>query len=146
MGMILFQLHEIEFSSPIEADANRAQDGLALRDEYWNLVMDQADPQGPLYPFFQRQASCLEVIIGLCIRMDFIKQKSIGEYFKALVLNLDLQTVDVDHNERTIKKWLVRDIKPNGEGGLFPMNWNQEDQRGLELWYQMQQYLAERKR
>jgi hypothetical protein len=78
--------------------------------------------------------------------MDFIKQKSIGEYFKALVLNLDLQTVDVDHNERTIKKWLVRDIKPNGEGGLFPMNWNQEDQRGLELWYQMQQYLAERKR
>lgn len=145
LGMILFQLHEIVFTSPIEGDANRVQDGLALRNEYWNQVMDAADPVGPLYPFFERQASCLEVLIALCIRMEFIREGSIGRYFTPLVMhNLKLHPTDGDYNDRVICKWLNRDIKPNGEGGIYPMKFNQADQTNLELWYQMQQYMAER--
>jgi hypothetical protein len=32
----------------------------------------------------------------------------------------------------------------SGDGGLFPLDYPEEDQRGIEIWYQMSAYLAER--
>jgi hypothetical protein len=38
-----------------------------------------------------------------------------------------------------------RTYSPDGRGGFFPLNQPQEDQRKIEIWYQMNKYVIEMK-
>ena len=42
-----------------------------------------------------------------------------------------------------IRRILNREYHPDGDGGLFPLMNPREDQRGVEIWYQMSAYLLE---
>ena len=44
-----------------------------------------------------------------------------------------------------VDRVIWRQYDPNGHGGLFPMTNPHEDQRKVELWYQVNSYLLERR-
>lgn len=149
-------LHRIEFYALVAHDENRASDGLELREEYLREI------NYPKYVDICGECSVFEMMIGLARRMDFetgdpydfddsIDRTSF--WFWEMIDNLGLIAFDDDsyveydgmnNVENIIEKFLERRYGWNGEGGLFPLNYCREDQREVEIWYQMNQYLNER--
>lgn len=157
---LLGQLWKIEFVWFVPNDDNRIADGLKLRDIYFDYddtILEY--PDGPI--------SVLEVIIGLAIRMDDLLVKPgedsrVGSRFFELINNLgllkysdnryrDLITTnldqiknDISEIERIINVFVDRKYDRNGHGGLFPLNDTPYDQRNIELWYQLNEYVCEK--
>lgn len=143
----------------ISRDANRAVDGIKLRDEYFVELReagysDYCDPS---------LASCgcsiLEMIIGISKRMNDELMMGDGEdktaqYFWEIIKNLGLEELDdekfAENNAAvTFKIGLIcgklcnRSYKSDGtDGGMFPMPGNTKiNQKKTEIWYQMQEYI-----
>ena len=147
-------LHSVSFISLVPHDENRAMDGLTLRDEYLEQV------NYPKYIGFDDDCSVLEMLIGLARRMNFetdspkfdANEDSTTSWFWLLIDNLGLSGYDDEHYvelngmkkvPRIIENWLERNYRSDGYGGLFPLNHTSEDQRNVEIWYQMNAYLRE---
>ena len=148
---LLERLHTIEFRYLISRDQNRAQDGVDLRHRFamtngylkeYDQVMDALD--GP--------CSVLEMMLGLAIRCEenIADDPRIGnrtaEWFWGMVVSLGLgPMLDSEYDKRyvddTIERFLNRDYKPNGDGGLFTISHCERDLRKAEIWDQMNWYL-----
>jgi len=147
--MMLDLLWAKEFYSIVKNDDNRAEDGIALRLES-NIIND-----GILGP-----ARCLEVLISLARRCELILYSSDAamdykDIFWEFIRNLDLEKYNYTYwcsrgsqadfeIDEILTRWLDRKYKANGEGGIFPLKRPREDQRKIELWYQMHAYLIEK--
>lgn len=142
-GALLRALSSKDFYSLIPLDDNRALDGLAYRHEYKDLTGNE--PPGG-------NCSVLEVMIGLAERMSYIlydpdidNDDQIHIWFWEIFNNLKLDPFDnLLENMDKINFWLDRKYTEDGCGGLFPLQNTIEDQRDIELWYQMQAYLNEK--
>lgn len=145
--LLLEQLINTEFRYSHPYDANRVEDGRELRYEF---AMDNGfDPS-----IFDGEVSVLEVLVGLCRRMSFDTDEGVDVWFWTLMENLDLRQfsdeiyedyVDApDLVQERVDVFLDRAYSPDGTGGLFPLHEPDEDQRQVELWYQMSAYLLER--
>lgn len=146
-GYLLLHLHAIEFYSPIERDRNRAMDGKELRGGF-----------GPSFCLSNEPCTVLEMLIGVAVRMadqlvDSPMERSVGECFWILIGNLGLirynnsaymNAINSGIIDRKIQKFLDRRYNRDGLGGLFPLDDPPEDQREVEIWYQMSQYLVEK--
>lgn len=150
-------LHEKEFYSPIEMDNNRAEDGKILRS-YWLQQMQEA---GYEYPEDSLDGCCsvLEMMVGLCYRItnDILWDPSnpSGDveacWFYIMIRNLGLDgctddAITVENREKinyAVQTALDRMYDFNGAGGFFPLKNSRKDQRKVELWYQLNQYMAE---
>ena len=142
---LLSKLHRIEFRYSAMMDRNRDMDGREWRNRYG----------GELPPAFRkRPASVLEVLLGLADRMAFEldDEESLAPYFWEMIDNLGLDCTDYDYKiDKTINRWMSRQYDSHGRGGIFPLESVPEfygsnefpNQNRLELWYQMQLYLAE---
>lgn len=148
----LADLHGIPFYWLIEKDANRASDGVRLRDYYMNemhLYTDEEDTA---------PCSLLEMLIALAERMNFnlptsenlIRTSEI--FWDVFIRNLRLEVYGEqdrylerkrNHNGHIIRIFLDRHYMPDGKGGLFPLNKPRKDQTNVEIWYQMMAYLDE---
>lgn len=145
---LFMALYNTEFIWVHPMDRNRAFEGQDLRAEYSNETVSKI-PIGISVP-----ANVLEVIIAITKRMNFIcssfdedKTKII---FWRLIANLGLAEMS-DPNyirfggdgrvEAILTNWMERRYEPDGRGGLFPLAEPRENQREVELWYQMNQYL-----
>lgn len=129
-------------------------DGLDLREEFLDT-----------YPNIYRSStwmaldcSMLEMMVALARRADFhafngtieggpggwfrkfLENLKISQYVDARINNRDLEVVDA-----ILKVVNERTYKPNGRGGLFPLRRPREDQRNVEIWYQLNAYLLENK-
>jgi hypothetical protein len=56
----------------------------------------------------------------------------------------DRDGVDEAHVTETLDRVIYRNYESNGHGGFFPLEDPDEDQRRVELWYQLNAYLNER--
>lgn len=148
--ILLTRLHSIEFTWTVPNDGNRVADGEKLREIFvnknelgfyeWSLLS-------------QRPCSVLEVMVAISESItEFDEFKSAAEWFWILIENLGLQEFTDDNYYAAGGMIFVKDIVNNmirrnytyeGNGGLFPLNHINKDQRKVELWYQMQQYLRE---
>lgn len=142
-------LNMVEFRSFIPNDDNRATDGIQLREEYAESVGETA--------VSGKGCTLLEMLIALAVRMDFqISTKESGnqtaKLFWEMIGNLrlkqygtrDNQTLQKKiYNGTLIKKFIDRRYLGDGFGGIFPLKEPKKDQRDVELWYQMQRYIAE---
>lgn len=144
-----------EFIAFIEHDDNRASDGVELREDF----MRETNCDG--YLDMDRECSVFEMLIALARRMDFETSDPNDPYdmtdttsywFWEMIDNLGLIEFDdssyVDMDGQTYVDWILdgfinRQYDSNGEGGLFPLKGNCEDQRDVEIWYQMSAYLME---
>lgn len=144
---LMGQLHDTPFEVYIRNDENRAEDGLALRDEFGEyLGLNHAD--------FERDCSVLEMLVALSIR---IEEEYIGDpndphpedIFWELVTNLGLAKYSDDNFDYDVvfdilKRWLYRDFDSDGEGSIFPVMYPDQDQTKIEIWEQMIGYLSEK--
>lgn len=146
-------LHSIEFTWLVPNDDNRAADGISLREEFSveHLYFDYRDLD-------DSPCSMLEMLIGLARRMEFElcdvddTRDYTASYFWEMLDNIGLLAYDDDvyieregtfNVEAIINIFLNRDYRRNGDGGLFPLIHPREDQRSIEIWYQMQAYIHE---
>ena len=140
-------LFSVTFVEKNSMDINRIKDALNLRNEYFREigVRNEVDED-------TSDASVFEVLAALSIRCerDIIGEPG-NEIWGRLFWEM-LHNVKVDMNNDTfdptiamgyIHKWLDREYKPNGVGGVFPLKKCFEDQTQRELWYQMQSYISE---
>lgn len=151
------ELHNRTFYSLIDHDENRAYDGIELREDYLREI------NYPKYVEIEGDCSVLEMLIALARRMAFEtgepydvddnEEDHTAYWFWEMMDNLDLSKYDDEsyadleghlNVDFIIDNLLERDYKPNGTGGLFPLKKCRENQRKVELWYQMNAYLNER--
>jgi hypothetical protein len=139
---ILFQK---EFVWMVLNDDNRAQDGKDLRREFLDERGYSATTD-----FIEIGCSMLELLIGLSRKLAFEGDGEPSVWFWGLIKNISLHkfTDDKPFSEDRVDEILDRVIwrtySPLGHGGLFPLARSDQDQRRVELWYQMSAYLLER--
>jgi len=141
---LLKALYEKEFYWTVEMDANRAEEGKALRDEFADGVVPDAI-NGP--------CSVLEMMIGLARRWDSEVSSDLDSgksesYFWIMIKNLGLEgcvdeSFDPEFVDRKLDILLERGYSKDGKGGLFPLKTGKDDLRKVEIWYQLQRYLME---
>lgn len=142
---VLRLMFEKEFVWLVPNDHNRAADGLDLRSEFCydnDLDLDRLQDIGP--------ASFLEVLIGLSRRLSFAATGQAPGWAWQLMSNLELHKIADPMSRRKAKQaddileaCIWRTYTPDGQGGFFPLAWPNEDQRKVELWYQMAAYIDE---
>ncbi|HAQ03031.1 TPA: hypothetical protein DCQ22_04025 [Candidatus Nomurabacteria bacterium] len=146
---LLQDLHASPFIWSVPNDDNRSEDGIQLRETYANLY--------PGYNYsLDGNASVLEMLIALAIQMDGILGDlngwpKVANWFVELLQNLDLEPYygfrDADtrrlKNSQKLHVFLGREYDSNGRGGLFPLKHPEQDQRKVEIWYQLMAYLNE---
>lgn len=143
---VLLQLHKKPFIWFIPNDDNRAEDGRSLRQEFLDYErISEVDRQ-----WLKCSCSMLELLVSLSRRLSFEDDGEPRAWFWHLMENLGLDKYN-DNTlvpEREIDKILDeviwRTYRRNGNGGLFPLRRPYEDQREVEIWYQMNDYLLER--
>lgn len=147
---LMKQLYAKEFVWLIPNDDNRVEDGRDLRYEFLaEYGVEDVDLE-----WMGLGCSFLEMLIGLARRLAF-EAADIGDvrdWFWILLENLNLarfnDAVYVNEiQERTIDEVLDaviwRTFNSDGSGGLFPLEDAQEDQRDVEIWYQLSAFLSE---
>lgn len=148
---VLFkQLYTTEFVWTIPMDENRAEDGIALREQF-------LDEEGE-YPYATDEwkglaCSVLEMLIALSRRVSFeADQGDPRAWFWELMHNLRLDSYTdathlstAEHREvnHILETLMLRRYNRSGKGGLFPLRRPDKDQRNVDIWYQMNAYLNE---
>lgn len=141
------QLFKTEFTYIIPNDDNRWDDGRALRKRF------KAEIGGDPLPTIWLDLACsmLEMLIALSERLEFQTDEPARYWFWQLMDNIHLAQLndarytpeadDVVHDVLSQVIW--RTYSYSGAGGLFPLDRADQDQRQVELWYQMHSYLLE---
>lgn len=128
-----------EFVWLVPNDDNRIQDALDLRSEYG------VDPRslGPV--------TVLEILVALSHRAAFMASTDPAQEAWEMIRNLELHRYrdplgprKLEQIDQVLDSLIWRNYDPDGSGGFFPLAWPQQDQRQIELWYQMCAYLEER--
>jgi|ERR1041384_2846598 hypothetical protein len=144
---MLEQLFFKEFVWFVPNDDNRAADGTDLRTEFLGEIRSNIDPD------FTSVGCCmLELFVCLARRASFFDEHERDQkfWFWHLIKNADLYRFDdrkrpfFDTVDDILDKIIFRRYGPDGQGGIFPLKSPCEDQRGVELWYQLSAYLLER--
>lgn len=142
---LLWELHSTEFYSPVPMDENRATDGKELRSFFHEATgKDSSVIDGP--------CSIFEMLVALSRRYDGevgdINASNVPDIFWGMVKRLGLDgMMDDFYDPEKVKLILMglldRTYEKDGTGGLFPLVNPREDQRKVEIWYQMQAYIIE---
>lgn len=134
------------FTWLIENDVNRAEDGKHLRIRF-----------GELYGFdgTQIKGACnfLEMCVALATRInDDIFEHDMGSkparWFWIMMENCGLDKYTDDQFDelmvnKIMDRVIMRRYSKTGKGGFFPIKEPKRDQREIEIWYQMQNYIIE---
>lgn len=141
---LLRQMYATEFVYYVENDKNRAEDGKELRLDWIRETGAEPDEA-----WLAIECSFLEVVVGLAKRLDFQDEHSLSYWFWQLMQNLGFDCFDdgsqyresfVDIRMRVVNE---RSYDESGNGGLFPLRNPSRDQRTVDLWYQMMEYLVQ---
>lgn len=149
---LLRRLHEIDFEYIMPLDGDRAEDGTDLR--YRFAYENDYDDRVIAAYLDDRPCSVLEMMIALSVRCEehIMDDPDVGDrtgqWFWNMVVSLGLggmtdSRFDEGYVDRTIGRFLKRQYKRNGEGGLFTVKDSYQDLRSITIWYQMCAYLNE---
>lgn len=135
--LLMTAMLDKEFYSVVDMDANRIDDGLGLREEYFGAEMPDD------------LCSVLEVFVSLALRCEsdiLGGTASAGNIFWDMLDNTGLDKFtdlqfDTDEVDYILDKILDREYGRNGEGGPFYAgNDFDVDMSKEELWWQMNIY------
>ena len=138
------QLFSTEFAWFVPNDDNRAEDGRELRCEWTVQTGIDADSD-----WLSLGCSFLELLIGLSRRLAFETNGNVSDWFWHLINNLELlgchdrsnfKPEDVEDKTSAV---IWRTYDRRGHGGLFPLQRSNRDQRRVEIWYQLSEYLLQ---
>lgn len=138
------QLFATEFVWFVPNDDNRGEDGRELRCEWSVSTNTEVD-----FNWLTLGCSFLELLIGLSRRLAFETRDDVPYWFWHLIDNLELRGC---HDRSSFRPQDVEDITAaviwrtydrHGHGGLFPLRRGSKDQRQVEIWYQLSEYLLQ---
>lgn len=142
------QLYTKEFIWLIPNDDNRAADGRDLR--YLFFHEEHIEDPDPIWNSLG--CSMMEMLVALSLRLSFETEGEPQAWFWELMENIDIGmqwSSDKNYDEIKAKKIddalncvIWRTYAPSGAGGLFPLPVAKEDQRVVEIWYQLSAYLV----
>jgi len=142
---LLKQLFTKEFVWIIPNDDNRLEDGRDLREEFIEeRQLHNVDPA-----WTELGCSMLEMLIALSRRLSFEDDQPADEWFWKLIENLGLRGFTDKHTytaeivDEILDDVIWRTYGEDGQGGLFPLKHPNQDQRDIEIWYQLSAYLLE---
>ena len=129
------------FEYYVANDQNRSTDGEVFRERF--LLEEGLSYSGTeLDEWLSLDCSVLEMLMALAERIAYQTQNEMVPWFALMVHNLNL-----GHTRRQTKAAIdclnKRLYFDDGSQGLFPLRYPAEDQRSVEIWYQMQAYLIE---
>ena len=138
-------LHSIDFMYIVPNDVNRLVDGLYIRKIF-------AKEEGvSLEDFEGRQCSILEMLVAFSDRVYYEytkveKDNGPSGFFWEMIENLKLVQFSDDKFDRMkvekiLKIWICREFSSDGKGSIFPMKFTRRDQRKVEIFSQMNEYL-----
>jgi len=145
---VLRILYSTEFVWIVSNDENRISDGKELRERFikdQRIRLRRADLN-----WIDLGCSMLELMVGLSERLEYLADGKAHSWFWHLMGNIGLSELHdgVDLPEEYVYDVLERIIQryyePDGNGGFFPLRRPREDQRQIELWYQLSAYVLER--
>ena len=147
-GALCDEMEHIRFITSVPNDDNRASEGRDLRREYLQM---KGWPESDFYRWLAPDASIFEVLVALANRAGFQSTMPDHVWFMIFLKNLGLQhfedsvycTEFARETKRVLRVFNNRKYKANGQGGIFPVRQSTQDQRRVELWYQMCVYLQE---
>lgn len=139
-------LFDTPFECLVERDENREEEGRLLREEFLDEVDLDVDPL-----WLRMNASIFEVMLVLARKASFQSGDPADEWFWIMCENSNLaQYTDDVYDSRahrdvqtTLRRIVHRRYSRTGRGGFFPLRNAREDQRSVELWYQLSAYLIE---
>lgn len=145
---LLHHLDRTEFVYTIPLDGCRAEDGINLRYRFGH---EGRVPQAKIARYLDvRPCSILEMMVALALRCEDIMEDNVfGDrvplWFHDMLVSLHLTEMDdygydpvyVDY---VLNRFLDREYRPNGDGGLFTVHCYRGDMRSIEIWYQMCAY------
>ena len=143
---LLEVLHKYEFVPQVVGDFNRAEDGLAVRQDF---LLESHYGMNPDWDHIG--CSFLEFLIGLTRKASWTTSSPAREWFWKLIENLNLDgfrrvtTDDYPDIEEVLYRVVWRVYDDNGNGGLFPLRMTPYDQTKVEVWYQFSEYVDENK-
>lgn len=145
-NILLRELQQTEFVWFLSGDDNRAEDGKQLRLLFANsFSLNLSIEETQLW--MQINCSMLEMLIALADRAEFQTGLSTREWFWIFIENLGLKEcndasgIPLTFIKDAIYKVIWRTYDTNGLGGLFPLDETNNDQRKVELWYQLAEYI-----
>lgn len=149
---LLWFLHNTDFNYSIGMDSNREADGIDLRYRFGYEYSYERPVIATLLD--DRVCSILEMMVALALRCeehimgDQNIENRTSQWFWNMIKSLGLDSMndtefDENYTEKVISRFLNRNYKPNGEGGLFTVKHSRYDLRTVEIWYQMCLYLDE---
>lgn len=148
------RLHSTQFVYFVPNDSNRAADGISLRDDFL-----ESTPDAPYDTYFMsEECSFLEMMLALAKRAYLMADEDVvdggvGGWFWEMAGNLGFDRLNdsrmknrsLEEIDRVVRRVHDRSYSRDGTGGLFPLNKRpRKDQRGSELWYQLNSYLLDR--
>ena len=152
---ILFDiLYDTEFTWSVPEDEHRATAGRYLRERFESETGLKCRDEWTAWP-----CSFLEMAIGLAYSMESILyDPSRGEstyiWFWTIMGNIGFDTLTDDvmlegpqskyrFIDAVCRQVNTRTYDRYGFGGFFPLRYSPEDQRNVEMWFQMQNYIME---
>lgn len=140
------QMYMTPFVYFVPNDDNRAAYGIALREDFADET--GVDISGE---WMSLDCSMLEMLIALARQASFQDGRAPVGWFGTFLQNLKLdEFTDRRYNEsiaeeveQTLKRINDRTYDDDGDGGLFPLRHPKQNQRNVELWYQLAAYLLE---
>lgn len=139
-------MHCTEFVWTVPNDDNRLEDGKDLRYEF----VDQSGLMDVDPGWIRLGCSMLELLIGLSRRLSFEAGGESRDWFWDMMRNLDFDSftdkhpAPEGHVEGVLERIIWRTYDADGRRGIFPLNNPTQDQRHVELWYQLNAYVLER--
>lgn len=142
-------MHSEEFvwDPDVIGDHNRADDGKELRIDFLRaLEIDHEEEPD----WFDGPCSVFEMLIAFAMRFEFQTDVPYKRWFWVFLDNLELKEFrriqgerDVNAVEEILYTFIHRTYRADGHGGICPIKSPKCDQRTVELWAQMFEYLED---
>ena len=146
---LLYQLHRTPFRWPLAKDYNRVHETDMIRQYFCNdMDINYHEIDG----WDNQTVSFLELVIQLSRNceekvgaMETIHHRVwFGKFMDHLGLNrFDNVRYDPEKVQEIVERCIERRYDRLGNGGLFPLKASKNDQRLVELWYQIAEYCFE---
>lgn len=154
-------LDSIEFRLPSKhdtSDVKRILDAMDIRYDFIGYLASEGvyiPIQDCRNMFKNNKPSVFEVLISLARQIKYNDEYNTSNWFWIMIANLRINLIKDDVFEKepkeykeiieiVIDRWMYRKFNSDGEGSLFPLKDTDIDQTKLDIWSQMEAYLAER--